>query len=190
MKNNETVTGSIDHTEIRLPLGALTPLEDAARFNATFSWEVRPGLPRHIQDLVGTVVNDKPVLPEGANVPGTVTWQLDAGWAQNVSDGIITFGFFDGNHAVGLNNSPKYGEGKGYSPFTEAQKTAARDAIHNWDDLIAAKFVEVKQGPGVSTWVRSPEHAGRWRRMDRRSAHQLFEQSVPARAIRSANAQP
>ena len=147
-------------------------------------------------------------------MPGTVTWQLDAGWAQNVSDGIITFGFFDGNHAVGLNNSPKYGEGKGYSPFTEAQKTAARDAIHNWDDLIAAKFVEVKQGPGISTWaqnttdillantttgpaqrghitlVRSPEHTGRWRRMDRRSAHQLFEQSVPARAIRSANAQP
>jgi len=155
LKNNETVTGSIDHTEIRLPLGALTPLEDAARFNATFSWEVRPGLPRHIQDLVGTVVNDKPVLPEGANVPGTVTWQLDAGWAQNVSDGIITFGFFDGNHAVGLNNSPKYGEGKGYSPFTEAQKTAARDAIHNWDDLIAAKFVEVKQGPGVSTWAQN-----------------------------------
>lgn len=142
-----------DANDIRAPLGALTPLHDAAVFNASFSWESNPGLPVHVQDLVGATVNDKPVLPEGANVPGTVSWQLDSGWAQDVSDGIITFGFFNGNHAVGLNNSPKYGEGKGYSPFTEAQKAAARDAIHNWDDLIAARFVEVDQGPGVSTWA-------------------------------------
>ena len=145
----------IDATEIRTPMGALTPLHDAADFNSTFSWETTSGLPTHIGDLVGTTVNDKPVLPEGANTPGTVSWQIDAGWAQDVSDGVITFGFFDGQHAVGLNNNPSFGEGKGYSPFTEAQKAAARVAIQNWDDLIAAHFVEVNQGPGVSTWAQN-----------------------------------
>lgn len=146
---------TVDASEIRTPLGALTPLADAAVFNDSFHWENSPGLPTHVQDLVGTEVNGKPVLPEGYNVPGTVTWQIDSGWSQDVSDGIITFGFFAGQHAVGLNNNPKYGEGPGYTPFTEAQKAAARDAIHNWDDLIAPSFVEVKQGPGVSSWAQN-----------------------------------
>jgi Ca2+-binding RTX toxin-like protein len=145
----------IDATEIRTPMGALTPLHDAADFNSTFSWETTSGLPTSIGDLVGTTVNDKPVLPEGANSPGTVSWQIDAGWAQDVSDGVITYGFFDGQHAVGLNNNPSFGEGAGYSPFTEAQKAAARVAIQNWDDLIAPRFVEVKQGSGVSTWAQN-----------------------------------
>ena len=145
----------VDATEIRTPMGALTPLQDAADFNSTFSWETASGLPNYIRDLTGTTVNDKPVLAEGANTPGTVSWQIDAGWAQDVSDGVITFGFFDGQHAVGLNNNPDFGEGKGYSPFTEAQKAAARVAIQNWDDLVAPHFVEVQQGPGVSTWAQN-----------------------------------
>jgi hypothetical protein len=145
-----------DYSDIRpVVSGALTPLTDAAGFNAGFDWETSSGLPTHVQDLVGTEVRDKPVLPEGGNVPGTVSWQIDAGWAQDVSDGVITFGFFDGQHAVGLNNNPSFGEGKGYTPFTEAQKVAARAAIQNWDDLIAAHFVEVQQGPGVSTWAQN-----------------------------------
>ena len=144
----------IDASEIRTPSGLLTPLHDAAGFNASFQWETSVGLPTHIQDLVGTEVNHKDVLPEGANTPGTVSWQIDAGVAQDVSDGIITYGFFDGQHAVGLNNSPGFGEGAGYTPFTEAQKIAARGAIQNWDDLIAPTFVEVQQGPGVSTWAQ------------------------------------
>jgi hypothetical protein len=138
-----------DATENRAPMGALTPLQDAAAFNATFHWETTSGLPTHISDLAGTTVNDKPVLPEGANVPGTVTWQLDSGWTLDVgSDGVITWGFYDGNHAVGLNNNSG-GEGDGYTPFTADQMAAARIAIHNWDDLIAPSYVETAH-PGSS----------------------------------------
>jgi serralysin len=154
LKEKNAAPVSVDSTEIRTPMGALTPLKDAADFNATFGWETNSGLPTHVQDLVGTDVNGKPVLPEGANTPGTVSWQLDSGWSQDISDGVITYGFFDGKHAVGLNNNPAYGEGKGYTPFSEAQKTAARSAIENWDDLVAPEFVEVQQGPGVSTWAQ------------------------------------
>ncbi|MEO6358976.1 MAG: M10 family metallopeptidase [Sphingomicrobium sp.] len=145
----------VDTTDVRPTVGALTPIADAAGFNETFDWETSAGLPLHVGDLVGTTVNGKPVLPEGGNVPGTVSWQIDAGWAQDVSDGIITYGFFDARHAVGLNNNPSYGEGAGYSPFTAAQRTAARTAIQTWDDLIAARFVEVPQGPGVSSWAQN-----------------------------------
>jgi serralysin len=154
LKEKKAAPVSVDSTEIRTPMGALTPLKDAADFNATFGWETNSGLPTHVQDLVGTDVNGKPVLPEGANTPGTVSWQLDSGWSQDISDGVITYGFFDGKHAVGLNNNPAYGEGKGYTPFSEAQKTAARSAIENWDDLVAPEFVEVQQGPGVSSWAQ------------------------------------
>jgi len=138
--------------------GAVTPfdgpLQDAADFNVSFDWEVTSGLQPHITDLIGTEVRDKIVLPQGDNVPGTVRWQLDAGWSQDVSDGIITYGFFDGKHAVGLNNSPSFGEGAGYAPFTEAQKAAARIAIQNWDDLIAPDFVEIAPAPGVKNWAQ------------------------------------
>lgn len=122
----------------------------AAAFNASFAWENPTGAPTHIQDLVGSTIRDKIVLPQGQNVPGTVSWQLDSGLKQDVSDGIITFGFFDGRHAVGLNNNPQLGEGKGYTPFSDAQKAAARIAIANWDDLIAPHFVEVGPRPGAS----------------------------------------
>ena len=49
-----------------------------------------------------------------------------------------------------LNNNPAYyGEGRGYTTFTEAQKAAARVAIANWDDLIDATFVEVAPSTGA-----------------------------------------
>jgi serralysin len=143
-------------TDVR-SIGALRangPLQDAATFNAGYAWETSSGLPTHIEDLIGTEVRGKIVLPQGGNVPGTVTWQLDAGVSQDVSDGIITFGFFDGRHAVGLNNNPSYGEGSGYSPFTDAQKAAARIAIQNWDDLIAPAFVEIAPSTGVKNWAQ------------------------------------
>jgi len=63
------------------------------------------------------------------------------------SNGVITYGFYTGTHALGLNNNPTLnpgpGEGKCYSPFTEAQKTAAIAAIQLWDDLIPLTFVNV-----------------------------------------------
>jgi hypothetical protein len=156
-KTTITTTVTVDPSDIRAPLSAaLTPLHDAADFNSWFQWESTPGLPHHIQDFVGTPINDKPVYPEGANTPGTVSWQLDSGAMLDVgSDGIITFSFYQGNHYTGVNNNPHNGEGKGYSPFTAAQMTAARIAIHNWDDLIAPSFKEVPWGPGVSTWAQN-----------------------------------
>jgi serralysin len=146
----------VDATEIRTPTNLLTPLQDAADFNAGFHWENSPGLGTHVQDLVGTEVNDKPVLPEGANVPGTVSWQLDSGTTLDVgADGIITFGFYQGTHYTGVNNNPHQGEGQGYTPFSAAQMAAARVAIGNWDDLIAPTFQEQAWGPGVKTWAQN-----------------------------------
>jgi hypothetical protein len=81
--------------------------------------------------------------------------QLDSGQRLDVSDGIITFGFFDARHMVGINNNPFLGEGRGYTAFTEAQKAAARIAINNWDEIIAPEFQEVQNGPGVSTWAQN-----------------------------------
>ncbi len=132
---------------------SLLPLASSGDFNATFDWETTSGLPKHITDFIDQDLRGNMVLPQGANVPGTVRWQLDAGWQQDTSDGVITFTFATYQHALGLNNNPSLGEGAGYSPFSTAQKAAGRIAIANWDDLISAKFVEVS-GPGASTFGR------------------------------------
>ncbi len=82
--------------------------------------------------------------------------QIDSGRTLDVgADGVITYGFFDHRHALGLNNNPSFGEGAGYSPFTQAQKVAARQSITLWDDLIAARFVEATPKPGASDWGRN-----------------------------------
>ena len=136
------------------------PIEDAAIFNATFP---EPGTGDGLPDLAepGETIRGKPVYAlTGDSDPGrdginNVRTQLDAGWSQDVSDGVITYGFFDHRHAVGLNNNPSFGEGKGYTSFTEAQKAAARVAVNNWDELISASFVETAPAPGVSDWAQN-----------------------------------
>lgn len=133
---------------------SLEPMASAASFNDSFDWDTSIGLPRHILDLAGDTVRGNPVLPHGANEPGTVRWQLDSGLRQDTSDGVITYGFATMRHALGLNNNPSFGEGGGYTPFTAAQIAAARIAIANWDDLIAARFVEVSREPGASSFGR------------------------------------
>lgn len=71
------------------------------------------------------------------------------------SDGIITYGFFTGEHAVGINNNPQFfGEGSGYVPFSEAQKAAAVQAMQLWDDLVPMSFVNVGD-VGVSNWAQN-----------------------------------
>lgn len=136
------------------------PIEDAATFNATFP---EPGTGDGLPDLAepGETIRGKPVYAlTGDSDPNrdginNVRTQLDAGWAQDVSDGVITYGFFDHQHAVGLNNNPSFGEGKGYTAFTEAQKAAARIAVNNWDELISASFVETDPAPGASDWAKN-----------------------------------
>jgi len=70
------------------------------------------------------------------------------------ANGVVTYGFYTGNHAVGLNNNPSFGEGKGYSPFSAAQKAAASAAIGLWDDLIPLTFVNVGD-QRTSDWAKN-----------------------------------
>ena len=127
----------------------------AAKFNHLFGWETDLGLPKYTPDLVGTKIRDKEVLPHGPNQPGTVAWQLDAGVAITPHKGVITFSFPDSTVKGGIYNSKHYQDifgfydAPGYTPFTEAQRDAARISIQSWDDLIAPRFVE-KNGPGAA----------------------------------------
>jgi Ca2+-binding RTX toxin-like protein len=127
----------------------------AATFNGTFP---EPGAGNGLPDLAepGETIRGKPVLEIGtSNTPGNVRWQIDAGVQQDTSDGIITYTFATWNHGVGVSNSPWFYQGQGYTPFTDAQKAAARVAITNWDDLISAKFVEIPAGPGASVYGKN-----------------------------------
>lgn len=79
-----------------------------------------------------------------------VAGQIDSGMSFDVGpDGTITWAFYEAKHATGLNNSPSFGEGAGYTPFSEEQKVAAREAITFWDELIPQSFVEIS-GAGAS----------------------------------------
>jgi len=155
-KNSWWSADADDYNALRLA----GPIQDAADFNGAFP---DPGSGPGLPDLAepGEIIRDKPVFGLTGDWdpprPGdnNVRTQIDSGMMQDVSDGVITFAFFTGRHAVGLNNNPGYGEGFGYSPFTEAQKAAARIAINNWDDLITAKFVEAVDRPGVSGWAQN-----------------------------------
>jgi hypothetical protein len=130
---------------------SLEPLTSAGAFNGSFDWETTAGLPNHIADFIGTNIRGNPVLPQGANVDGTVRWQLDAGVQITPTKGVITFSFLDSSHATGIYNNPNQGftEQFGYSAFSEAQRVAGRTAIANWDDLIAPKFKEVNGSGGA-----------------------------------------
>lgn len=136
------------------------PIQDAADFNAVFA---DPGSGPGLPDLAepGETIRGKPVFGLTGDWDPTrpgdnnVRSQLDSGLSQDVSDGIITYGFLEQKHAAGLNNSPYFGEGFGYTPFTEAQKAAARIAIKNWDELISATFVESPKLPGASGWAQN-----------------------------------
>ena len=81
--------------------------------------------------------------------------QIDSGYHLTVpSNGVITYGFYTGNHAVGINNNPHSGEGQGYSPFSDAQKAAAVQAIGFWDDLVPLTFQNVGD-VSTSDWARN-----------------------------------
>jgi serralysin len=156
---NQTATFD-DYGSVRSLLAVAGPIDDARDFNLIFpDVHDATGLP----DLAdpGETIRGKPVFgltgDWDASRPGdnNVVSQLDSGWSLDTSDNVITYAFFNHKHAVGLNNNPSFGEGKGYTPFTEAQKDAARIAVENWDDLISLEFREVTPGPGASTWGKN-----------------------------------
>jgi serralysin len=106
-------------------------------------------VPFRLDDFGGIATfRGKPV----ATLPQVIN-QIDSGTRQPANNGTITFTFLDGPTAIGLYNSPQYQalgitENFGYSEFTAAQKTVAREAMILWDDLIPQKFVE-KNGNGA-----------------------------------------
>ncbi len=150
------VTTSFDREDI----ARSGDIQDAATFNATAP---DPHDSTCLPDLAvaGEVIRGKtvygltgdwdPTRPGDQNV----LTQFDSGQRLDISDSLITFGFLTGRHATGLVNNPSFGEGGGYTSFTEAQKAAARVAINNWDEYIAPEFKEVSMGPGVSGWAQN-----------------------------------
>jgi hypothetical protein len=128
-------------------------IQDAANYNASTTNFNGPGLPFHELDAIGTQIRGKTLLPLGENTPGTVNWQIDYGIIIEPHKGVITYAFNDSAHMPGIYNSPHwqqiYGftEHLGYTPFTESQRVGARQAMQNWDDLVAVTFKEVN-GPG------------------------------------------
>jgi Ca2+-binding RTX toxin-like protein len=162
----ESLVGKKSHSAMSDAGGAPVSgdLPDARDFNLAWPYDpylLLKGLP----DLAtpGEVLRDKTVYgltgDWDPNRPGdnNVRTQLDSGThLSSANDGVITYGFFNANHAVGVNNNPFSGEGKGYTPFTEAQEAAARIAVNNWDELITPHFQEVTMSSrGVSDWAHN-----------------------------------
>lgn len=153
-----TLTEPVDSIDAELRLNG--ELGDARDFSYLFA---DPGSGNGLPDLAepGETIRGKTVFGltgdwdiDRAGI-NNVRTQLDSGLAHNVSDGVITFAFFNQVHALGLNNNPGFGEGQLYSPFTQAQMAAARIAVNNWDELITTRIVEVQPGPGASNWGRN-----------------------------------
>ena len=88
---------------------------------------------------LGYTYRDKPIL----GLDGVIN-QIDSGAHLSTSNSIVTYSFLDLDHLTGLYNNPTVGfsAAAGLSPFSEAQREAARDAIQLWDDLIPLSFRE------------------------------------------------
>lgn len=100
------------------------------------------GVSINVDPYAGYSIGGKPILPlTGSN---SVVSHLSSGQTLSTApNAVFTYGFYTGNHALGINNNPHNGEGAGYSPFSAAQKAAAINAIQLWDDLIPQTFVNV-----------------------------------------------
>jgi Ca2+-binding RTX toxin-like protein len=69
--------------------------------------------------------------------------------AQELSDGVLTYGFYKGPHTTGIYNNPHgAAETYGYAPMDAAQQDAARLSLAYWDDLIKISFQEQSRGQG------------------------------------------
>ena len=156
-----------DYGSIRNLLAVAGPLKDAADYNkiAPDVTATTAGLP----DLAepGETIRGKTVFGlTGDWDPGrpgnnNVRSQLDTGTSITPHKGVITFAFLDSAHATGIYNNPHQGftEQYGYSPFNAAQRVAGRQAIQNWDDLVAVTFKEVN-GPGGADIVMANTTTG------------------------------
>ena len=87
----------------------------------------------------GSTYRGKPIF-DAAGVIG----QIDSGNMLKASNGVITYTFLELSHLTGLYNNKTAGftAGFGLSPFSDAQRDAARGSIELWDDLIPQTFRE------------------------------------------------
>lgn len=86
----------------------------------------------------GTTFRNKPIY-DHAGIIG----QIDGGSEIHATNGVITYTFLD-QRLIGLYNNKTLGfeAAFGLSPYTDAQKDAARASIQLWDDLIPQTFKE------------------------------------------------
>ncbi len=87
----------------------------------------------------GFTFRGKPIL----DLDGVIG-QIDSGTRLHVPNGVVTYTFLENSHLTGLYNNPTIGftAGLGVGPFSQAQRTAARNSIGLWDDLVAVTFRE------------------------------------------------
>src|SRR4029453_1331149 len=119
-----------------------------------YGYTLEPGLPgEHELDasadpLAGGTLRDKPIwTPEQI-----AAWLNRSGFAwdaSETSDGVLTFGFYDGPVTTGVYNNPHgAAEAYGYGPLSGEERAAARLALAYWDDLIPLRFQEDTSGQG------------------------------------------
>jgi serralysin len=125
-------------------------LADARNFNLSWNHDQHDttiGLPFQVFDYMtpGQTLRDKLVFGYTGDWDSTragdnnVRTQIDTGLTVvGWQDQVITWGFYDFRNKLGPNSSH---EGKGYFPFTDAQKAVAVQSIADWDELIAPTFV-------------------------------------------------
>jgi serralysin len=92
-----------------------------------------------VYDLGFRFFGGKPILDQPA-----VIQQIDGGRILSSANGIITYTFLDKSHLTGLYNNKGAGfeAAFGLSPYSDAQRDAARSSIQLWDDLIPQTFRE------------------------------------------------
>lgn len=98
--------------------------------------------------LAGGTARDKPIW-----TPEQIAVHLNRSgfaWdAKELSDGVLSFGFYDGPTTTGVYNNPHgAAERYGYTPMNEAQRAATREALAYWDDVAAIRFAEDTTGHG------------------------------------------
>jgi serralysin len=128
-------------TKITTPREAITletalPADREVRYDASADPEA------------GGIIRDLPVW-----TPEQIAAHLNRSgfeWSPKaVSDGVLTYGFYDGPTTTGIYNNPhEAAEKYGYSPMTEAQREATRESLAYWDDLMPLSFEEKSVGHG------------------------------------------
>jgi Ca2+-binding RTX toxin-like protein len=101
-----------------------------------------------VDPLAGGELRDKPIWSPDY----IAAWLNRSGFAwdsSETSDGVLTYGFYNGPVTTGVYNNPHgAAETYGYAPLTAEEQAAARLALAYWDDLIPLHFQEDPTGQG------------------------------------------